>query len=72
MPRDLDVPPTRINEIVNGGRPITIDTAMRLARFFGMSSEFSLILQQRHDLVSAERVLVPTLAKRIRPLRELA
>jgi addiction module HigA family antidote len=70
--RDLDVPATRINEVAKGQRPITVDTAMRLARYFGTTADFWLNLQQRYDLVTAERKLGPALNKKIRPLKELA
>ena len=33
---DIDVPPSRISDIVNGNRPITADTALRLGLFFKM------------------------------------
>ncbi|KAF0165946.1 MAG: vapL [Rhodocyclaceae bacterium] len=33
---DIDVSPRRISELVNGARPITADTALRLGLFFGM------------------------------------
>ncbi len=71
LARDIDVPPTRVNEVVNGGRPITIDTAMRLARYFGTTPDFWLNLQQRHDLAAAQRKLGPKLEKKIQPLKEL-
>lgn len=51
----LRVPPQRINEIVRGRRPITLDTALRLATFFGTSPEFWLNLQMEHDLRKARR-----------------
>lgn len=72
LARDVDVPPTRINEIVNGLRPITVDTAMRLARYFGTTPDFWLNLQQRFDIVTAQRKLGPALEKKIQPLKELA
>lgn len=50
LARDLGVPPRRINEIVLGKRRITADTALRLARHFGMSPEFWLGLQMDYDL----------------------
>ena len=53
LARDMDVPPTRINEIVRGIRPITLDTALRLSRYFGTSAEVWLNLQQHHDLENA-------------------
>ena len=72
LARDLDVPPTRVNEVVNGQRPVTIDTAMRLARYFGTTPNFWLNLQQRCDLATAQRKLGPMLEKKIQPLKELA
>ena len=47
---DIGVPPRRINEIVLGKRRITADTALRLARYFGMSPQFWLGLQMDYDL----------------------
>ena len=47
---DIDVSPSRISELVNGQRPITADTALRLGRFFGTSERFWLNLQNRYDL----------------------
>ena len=50
LARGLGVPPRRINEIVLGKRRITADTALRLARYFGMSPGFWLGLQTDYDL----------------------
>jgi addiction module HigA family antidote len=50
LAKDTSVPPRRINEIVRGTRAITADTALRLARYFGMSERFWLNLQARYDL----------------------
>jgi antitoxin HigA-1 len=47
------VPYQRINEIVNGKRGITPSTALRLAKFFNVSSDFWLNLQTRWDLYYA-------------------
>ncbi|HEX7359517.1 MAG TPA: HigA family addiction module antitoxin [Bryobacteraceae bacterium] len=47
---DLRVPPGRINQIINGKRGITSDTALRLAKYFGNSPEFWMNLQQMYDL----------------------
>ena len=47
---DLGVPPRRINEIVQGKRRVTADTALRLGRYFGMSPQFWLGLQMDYDL----------------------
>ena len=50
LARGLGVPPRRINEIVQGKRRVTADTALRLARFFGLSAEFWLGLQMDYEL----------------------
>jgi addiction module HigA family antidote len=50
LARDIKVDPRRINAIVLGKRAITADTALRLARYFGLSERFWLNLQARHDL----------------------
>ena len=51
---DIRVPPRRINEIVHGKRRITADTALRLAKYFGMSPQFWLGLQMDYDLDMTE------------------
>ncbi|OEX97377.1 addiction module antidote protein, HigA family [Corynebacterium sp. BCW_4722] len=50
----IGVPPRRINEIVHGKRAVTADTALRLAKFFGMSPQYWLGLQTQYDLDVAE------------------
>ena len=50
---DIDVPPSRISEIVNGHRPITADTAVRLGLFFSMEPEFWIRLQAEYDIRQA-------------------
>ena len=46
----IRVSATRVNDIVNGKRRITADTALRLARYFGNSPDFWLNLQAAYDL----------------------
>jgi len=53
--RQLDVSFPRLNEIINGKRSVTTDTALRLARVTGMSAEFWLGLQQDWHLWHALR-----------------
>ena len=50
LAREIGVPPNRINQIINGKREITADTALRLSRFFGLSDRFWLNLQMRFEL----------------------
>lgn len=65
---DIDVPTSRISEIVNGKRPITVDTAVRLGVYFKMEPRFWLNLQSEYDVRMAERDLLPEIKGRIRPL----
>jgi addiction module HigA family antidote len=55
--RDLQVPVTRVTEILNGQRSITAETALRLGRRFETSPEFWLNLQAAHDLELARQAL---------------
>ena len=63
---DIDVPPSRISELVNGHRPITADTALRLGLFFQMEPRFWLNLQTEYDMRIAARTLQEKIAPRIR------
>jgi len=62
---DIRVPARRINEIVQGKRRITADTALRLAKYFKMSPQFWLGLQIDFDLDVAEDKLADRLDKEI-------
>ena len=66
---DIDVSPSRISELVNGQRPITADTALRLGLFFGMEPRFWLNLQSEYDIWVAARDLRAKLFPRIRVFR---
>ena len=55
--KDIGVPPLRINQIVHGKRAVTVDTAMRLARYFGTSANVWLRIQARYDLEVAKEKL---------------
>lgn len=50
LAKDISVPPRRINEIVHGKRAISVDTALRLGRYFKMLPKFWLNLQAHYDL----------------------
>lgn len=63
---DIDVPPSRISELVNGKRPITADTALRLGIFFSMEPRFWMNLQAEYDTRIAARDLKDALVARIR------
>jgi addiction module HigA family antidote len=59
----IHVPYQRVNELVNKKRGITPSTALRLARFFGVSADFWLNLQIRWDLYKAQQVEKTELSK---------
>jgi addiction module HigA family antidote len=64
----IHVPYQRVNEIINQKRGITPATALRLARYFGMSADFWLNLQIRWDLYRS----LQTEAREIEMIQPLA
>ena len=69
---DIDVSPSRISELVNGVRPITADTALRLGLFFKMDPRFWINLQAEYDLRIATRELKAAIEPRIRVFQPIA
>ncbi len=65
LARDLRLPTRRINEIVSGKRRLTVDTALRLARYFGNSVQFWLGLQMDYDLDLAKINLGPQIQSEV-------
>ena len=59
----IHVPYQRVNELVNQKRGITPSTALRLARFFGVSADFWLNLQIRWDLYKIQQAEQDDLAE---------
>ena len=50
LSKDLNIPQTRLSQIIKGKRRITADTALRLSKYFGVSAKFWLGLQDDYDL----------------------
>jgi addiction module HigA family antidote len=50
LAQDLEIPQTRVSQILKGKRRITADTAIRLSIYFGNSPQFWLGLQNDYDL----------------------
>ena len=70
LARRLDISFPRVNEIINGKRAVTADTALRLARLFGTTAELWLGLQQAVDLWDLMHSAETARAlKKIEPLR---
>jgi antitoxin HigA-1 len=63
---EIGVHPRRINEIVLGKRSVSADTALRLARYFGVSPQFWMGLQSDYDLDVAIDILGNRLEQEVR------
>jgi len=63
--RRIEVPPNRVNDIVNGKRSITGDTAIRFSLALGTSPEMWLNLQARYELEKAQDEFEPEMRERI-------
>ena len=50
LAKEIDIPQTRLSEILKGRRRITADTALRLSKYFGNSAKFWLGLQNDYDI----------------------
>jgi antitoxin HigA-1 len=64
LAKDIDIPQTRISEIIKGNRRVTADTALRLSKYFGTSARFWLGLQDDFDIEeqsAAKKVLLKSI-----------
>lgn len=68
LAHDIGVTPIRISQIVNGQRAVSVDTAMRLARYFGTSAEVWLRLQVRYELEVAEKEMRERINREVKVL----
>ena len=70
--RDLEpilrVPASRISDITLERRSVTLDTALRLAGYFGGDAQSWLNLQIAYDLKQAQKELAPKISKEVMPL----
>ena len=69
LAKGIAVPPRRINEIVQGKRAITADTALRLGKFFGMEAQFWMNLQSHYDLEIAKDAIARVLDREVEVLK---
>jgi addiction module HigA family antidote len=63
LSKAIAVPPRRINEIVHGLRGITVDTALRLAAFFGTDAQSWVNLQTHYDTETAREAMADVLGR---------
>lgn len=66
LSKETNIDQTRISEIIKGKRSISVDTALRFAKFFGNSPEFWINLQNHFDIQHKKKKLQPEL-KKIKP-----
>src|SRR5256885_7688923 len=66
LAKAINVPARRVNEIVQGKRAISADTALRLSRYFGLSERFWMNLQARYDLEVEKDRLAGRLDREVR------
>ena len=66
LAKDINVPPNRISQIVNGKREITADTALRLGRYFSIEPEFWVNLQTRYNMKEARNKIGATIEKEVK------
>jgi addiction module HigA family antidote len=71
LAKALGVPPRRINEIIHNKRDITLDTSLRLGRFFGQSPRFWLSLQMESNIRNAGH-LIKRITREVRPCTAVA
>jgi len=63
LSKDIEIPQTRISQIIKGKRRITADTALRLSSYFGNSAKFWLGLQDDYDIEQEKRLNEATFRK---------
>jgi addiction module HigA family antidote len=68
LARELGVPAMRINDIMNGRRPVTAEIALRLGRYFRPNPHYRINLQSRYDMDIAEDALSGQVAREVRPM----
>ncbi len=72
LARALNIPQNRVSEILGGKRSVTVDTALRLARWIGSSPQYWLNLQQIHDLRIAEDRIGDEITRTVTPDASIA
>ena len=72
LAKGIGVPPRRINEIVQGKRGITADTALRFGRFFAMEAQFWMNLQSHYDLEVAKDAMAGRLNREVEVMKAAA
>jgi addiction module HigA family antidote len=72
LAKDLDIPANRISQILQGKRSLTVDTALRLERYFKVSADFWLNLQKNYDLEIGKDLLWVAIKQTVKPAPRVA
>jgi addiction module HigA family antidote len=68
LAKDIGVSQIRISEIISGKRAITVDTGLRLSKYFGLNDGFWTGLQLDYEAAIAKDQMAKVL-KKIEPFR---
>ena len=68
LAKALDVPTSRMNDIVHERRGVSADTALRLERYFGSEAQGWLNMQTAYDLKMAQKAASKVIEKGIVPM----
>ena len=71
LSKDLKIPQTRVSQILKGNRRITVDTALRLSKYFGNSAKFWLGIQDDYDIEAEKKSKAAKLSEKTWFLAEL-
>ena len=63
LAKETGVAQTRISQIIKGKRGLSAETALRLGKFFGVSAEFWLGLQNDFDLEESRNLMEKELGR---------
>ena len=63
LAKDIKISVTRVSEIISGKRRITVDTALRLAKYFGNSAEFWVGIQSDFEIRAGRKALAEQLTE---------
>lgn len=71
LAKDIGIPAMRISKIIHGERGISADTALRLARYFGMSVDFWTGIQTHYEIEQAKMELADRLEREVKVFTQL-
>lgn len=54
LAKDINVPTSRIQDLIHNRRRMTVDTSLRLAKYFGVSDKYFLDIQDDIDIRNAK------------------